>query len=199
MSASGWPNCSPLHASADAGSAVRIAATIDDTFAPGADVSRESFQIRDDYTSLMWLGARKALDELGNGMQAAPLFWRYGAAARTPQTRSKGFYWAGRASARAGNPAEAARYFELAAAYPDQFYGLLALERLGRPVPAFNAAPTAVPTQAERETFVARPLTAAVREVARDGDWQTTVRFLREIDRAGCERGRSCADRRLRA
>ena len=27
---------------------------------------------------------------------AAPLFYRYGAAAQTPQTRSKGFYWAGR-------------------------------------------------------------------------------------------------------
>ncbi|MDP3905625.1 lytic transglycosylase domain-containing protein [Novosphingobium sp.] len=166
---------------ADAGSAARIAASVDDAFAPGADVSRESFQIRDDYTSLMWLGGTMALDGLNDGARAAPLFWRYGAAARTPQTRTKGFYWAGRAMAKAGNPAEANRYFELAAAFPDQFYGMLALERLGRALPAFNNVPGVIPTRAEREAFNARALTQAVREVARESDWPTGVRFFREI------------------
>jgi soluble lytic murein transglycosylase len=129
----------------------------------------------------MWLGGTKALKELGNGAQAAPLFWRYGAAARTPQTRSKGFYWAGRAMAWAGNQTEAATYFEMAAVYPEQFYGQLALERLGRPLPAFDRVPQAVPTRAEREAFEARPLTQAVREAARESDWPTGVRFFREI------------------
>lgn len=165
----------------DAQTAVRIAGGVDDAFAPGTDVSLQSFQIRDDYTSLMWLGAMKALNSLGDGNRAAPLFWRYGAAARTPQTRSKGFYWAGRALARAGNMAEAARYFEMAAAYPDQFYGLLALERLGRPIPPLDSVPSAIPTRSEREDFNAHPLTQAVREVARESDWPTAVRFFREI------------------
>lgn len=165
----------------EAANAVRIAASVDDAFAPGTDVSRQSYQVRDDYTSLMWLGGTKALYELGDGIRAAALFWRYGAAARTPQTRSKGFYWAGRAMVRAGNAAEATRYFELAAVYPEQFYGQLALERLGRPLPAFNSAPKAVPTPAEREAFNARPLTMAVREVARSSDWATGIRFFREI------------------
>ena len=167
--------------SSDAASAVRIAAGSDDMFAPGADVSRQSFAIRDDYTSLMWLGGTKALGTLGDGRRAAPLFYRYGTAARTPQTRSKGFYWAGRASAQAGDSAEAARYFQLAAQYPDQYYGLLALERLGLPLPPFNGAPTLVPTADQRATFNARPLTQAVREVARESDWPTAVRFFREI------------------
>lgn len=165
----------------DASSAVQIASKIDDAFAPGTDVSLQSFQIRDDYTSLMWLGAMKALNALGDGKRAAPLFWRYGAAARTPQTRSKGFYWAGRAMARAGYPAEAAGYFEMAAAYPDQFYGLLALERLGRPIPPLDSVPSVVPTRSEREAFNQHPLTQAVREVARESDWPTAVRFFREI------------------
>jgi soluble lytic murein transglycosylase len=165
----------------DAGSAVRIAASVDDAFPAGQDVSRLSFQIRDDYTSLMWLGATKALKSLGDGARAAPLFYRYGSAARTPQTRSKGFYWAGRSLARAGDAANAARYYDMAAQYPDQFYGMLANEQLGRPLPAFVDRPTAVPTAADRAAFAARPITQAVREVARSSDWQTGVRFFREI------------------
>jgi soluble lytic murein transglycosylase len=165
----------------DAGSAMRVAGSVDDMFAPGTDVSAQSFSIRDDYTSLMWLGGTKALWSLGDGGRAAPLFWRYGAAARTPQTRSKGFYWAGRAAAQGGNQAEARRYFELAAVYPDQYYGMLALERLGRQMPVLQSSPTAVPTPAERDAFNAQPLTKAVREVARDSDWPTAVRFFKEI------------------
>ena len=166
---------------ADAASAVRIAASVDDAFPPGTDISRLGFKLRDDYTSLVWLGGTRAFTALGDGNSAAPLFYRYGAAARTPQTRSKGFYWAGRALALRGKASEAARYFEMAAAYPDQFYGMLALERLGRRLPAFNAAPTSLVTPDERAAFNARPLTSAVREVARDFDWATTVRFFREI------------------
>ena len=165
----------------DAASAVRIAIGSDDMFAPGADVSRQSFAIRDDYTSLMWLGGTKALGTLGDGRRAAPLFYRYGTAARTPQTRSKGFYWAGRASAQAGDGAGATRYFQLAAAYPDQYYGMLALERLGLPLPPFNGAPSLVPSASDRANFNARPITQAVREVARESDWPTAVRFFREI------------------
>ena len=166
---------------ADAGSAVRIAASIDDGFAPGTDISKMGFGLRDDYTSLMWLGGSRALNALASPASAAPLFYRYGAAARTPQTRSKGFYWAGRAMARAGNTLEANRYFEMAATCPDQFYGQLALERLGRPLPPFASMASVAPTPAERQAFAARPLTAAVREVARESDWPTAVRFFREI------------------
>lgn len=166
---------------ADANSAVQIAARIDEAFPAGTDISALSYQIRDDYTSLMWLGGTRALNTLGDGARAAPLFWRYGAAARTPQTRTKGFYWAGRAMARAGDTAEANRYFEMAAAHPDHYYGMLALERLGRPMPALESSPGTAPTSAEREAFNDHPLTKAVREVARDADWPVTVRFFKEI------------------
>ena len=174
---------------ADAASAVRIAASVDDAFAPGTDVSRLPFKLRDDYTSLMWLGGTRALTSLGDGTSAAPLFWRYGAAARTPQTRSKGFYWAGRALAGRGNEAEATRYFNMAAQYPDQFYGMLALERLGRPLPDMSATPSAMPSGAERAAFNARPLTLAVREVANGFEWSTSVRFFREISEQAVSEG----------
>ena len=158
-----------------------IAAQADDAFTPGTDISALAFKLRDDYTSLMWLGGTKALWELGDARAAAPLFYRYGAAARTPQTRSKGFYWAGLASSRAGDRSEAQRYWEMAAAYPDQFYGMLSLEQLGRPVPELRRTTSATPTREERGSFYARPLTAAVREVARSAPWSVSVRFFREI------------------
>lgn len=166
---------------AGADSAVRIASSIDDGFAPGTDISHLSFRLRDDYTTLVWLGGTKALWELRDPRRAAPLFYRYGAAAQTPGTRSKGFYWAGRATALAGDLQGATRYFEMAAQYPQYFYGQLALERLGRPLPSLDTAAQAVPTDAERKAFMRQPLTNAVRDVARDGDWRTTVLFFREI------------------
>lgn len=168
-------------AAGDARTAYRIAAGIDDAFAQGEDVSQMPYDLRDDYTSLMWLGGQQALRQLGRGTDAAPLFWRYGSAARTPGTRSKGFYWAGLAAAQGGQAADAQRYFEMAAAYGDQFYGLLALERLGRPVPRFAAEADVQPTPEEHARFNASLLTQAVREAARDADWRTTIRFFRQI------------------
>ena len=172
-----------LNAARGAGSdaAVRIAGSVDDAFAPGTDISQASYRLRDDYTTLVWLGGTKALWELRDPRRAAPLFYRYGAAAQTPGTRSKGFYWAGRATALAGDMQAANRYFEMAAQYPQYFYGQLALERLGRPLPSLNTVPRIVPTQAERRAFMARPITQAVRDVAQDADWRTTVQFFRQI------------------
>src|SRR5690606_17370901 len=37
------------------------------------------------------------------------------------------------------------------------------------------------PDAAMREAFLARPLTRAVREVARDAEWRVGIRFYREI------------------
>jgi soluble lytic murein transglycosylase len=167
---------------ADTSRAVAIAAKAGDLFPAGTDLSRESYRIRDDWTSLMWLGGTKALWEMGDGNRAAPLFYNYGTAAQTPQTRSKGFYWAGYASARAGNRSEANRYYEMAAAYPDRFYGQLALRELGRPVPRIGAnTNAAIPTPQQRLEFNSSLLVSAVREVARDAPWRTGIMFYREL------------------
>ncbi|HEU4819758.1 MAG TPA: lytic transglycosylase domain-containing protein [Qipengyuania sp.] len=166
---------------AGADSAARIAANTDDLFAPGADLTAKSYRLRDDYTSLMWLGGTKALWELGDGRRAAPLFYRYGAAAQTSPTRSKGFYWAGRASSRGGDSAGANRYYGMAAEYPDRFYGQLANKELGRPQPSFAKGSVATPSPAQQAAFDASPLVRAVREVARDAKWSTGVQFYREL------------------
>jgi soluble lytic murein transglycosylase len=159
--------------------AVKIASTIDQAFAPNTRISDEPYKLRDDYTSLMWLAATKAW-QLSDPAAAAPLFYRYGYAAKTSPTRSKGLFWAGLAARAAGNQADAQRYLQLAAQYPDRFYGQLARERLGEPL-AFQPPPTVTPTPQERATFYAQPLTQAVTEVAKDAPWSVGIRFYREI------------------
>ncbi len=161
--------------------AIRVAERTTQAFGPDEDISQKEFRLRDDYTSLMWLGGTQALWEAGDGATAAPLFYQYGAAARTPQTRSKGFFWAGEASRKAGDMAEASRYFEMAAEYPARFYGMLALNKLGRELPQLADMPAIEPSNEERAAFVNAPLTRAVSEVARDAPWSTGIRFYRAI------------------
>jgi soluble lytic murein transglycosylase len=165
----------------DSTSAARIALGAADAFAPGEDVSQQPYAVRDDYTSLTWLGGTNALWRNHDGLNAATLFRRYADAGRGPGVKAKGLYWAGLSLTRSGHPAEAQDAFAGAARHPDQFYGLLALERLGQPVPRLAAATAPEPTPEERARFAAAPLTQAVREVARADDWHTTIRFFKEI------------------
>lgn len=163
---------------ADSRSAQLIAMRAAEGFASEAEVADGPYKLRDDYTSLMWLGGTRALWSLGDGNAAAPLFYRYGASAKTPQTRSKGFFWAGHAAQQAGNRAEATRYYEMAAGYPEYFYGLLALERLGRPETVATAPPTMQPTSEQRAAFLANPLAQAMPLfVSNSYRWQTKRKF----------------------
>lgn len=155
-----------------------IASKVDDAFAQGHDISDESLGVRDDYTSLTWLAGTVALQNLGRPRDAIGMFARYGGGARTPQTRSKGFYWAGRAAAVAGDQAEAMRYFEMAAAYPDHYYGQLATERLGREIAPFAEAPRVQVSAVERGRFNASSLVQATQAISRSGDWPTQRRFF---------------------
>ena len=156
--------------------------------APGADISDQDLPVRDDATSLFWLGGTSALWQLNDGPRAARLFAAYADAARTPQTRAKGYFWAARAlEARPSNnaldrqsPAEATRWYAAATRTPDQFYGLLALEHLHQPLPPL-ASPTPPVSDADRAQFAQRPLARAVAYVARDTDWATTIRFFRAL------------------
>ena len=162
--------------------AYAIASKVDDAFPIGTDISDQSLGVRDDYTSLTWLAGTTALWQLRQPKDAVGMFARYGGAARTPQTRSKGFYWAGRAAAQAGDMATADKYFAMAAEYGDHFYGQLALERLSRSEPRFDATPAVQVDPALRRTFNNQSLVQAVREISRhDEDWKTQNRFFRAI------------------
>jgi soluble lytic murein transglycosylase len=162
--------------------AAQIAARSGDLFAPGSDLSQASFTLRDRLTDLMWLGGTKALWNLGDGTTAAPLFARYGDAAKTPLTKAKGYYWAGHAAQQAGDSAGAARWFEMAARWPDYYYGQLALSALGRPMPGFAGLPQPAMDASTRAEFEARPVVRAIRALAKNRrDWRTERRFFEAL------------------
>ena len=127
--------------------AFNIARQLDDVFPPGADVADQPLgdprQLHEPR-----LARRKHRARPLNGRRArsrcSTVMRRAG---RSLQVQTKGYYWAGRAALAAGHLPRANAYFQRAAAYPELFYGQLALERLGRSVsPPPQALPQYVTT-----------------------------------------------------
>jgi len=163
-------------------SAYAIASRIDDALPPGTDISNQPLGIRDDYTSLAWLAGTVAFNQLGRPRDAMAMFDGYAEAARLPQTTTKGWYWAGQAALAAGDRAEADRHFAKAAAYPDQFYGQLALERIGGTVPAPQRLADIAPvSDNDRQAFEASSLVRATRALGSMGRWTDQSIFLRAV------------------
>ena len=160
--------------------AYQIASKVDDAYAPGVQVIDRSAGERDDYTSLTWLAGNMALHRLNRPADAAAMFAKYAQGGRSAQVTTKGYYWAGRAAQAAGQSAEASRYFEEAAVYPELFYGQLALERLGRPVPA-PAAAVVQPSAADRASYDTRDLVQATRLLGQMGAWEDQSLFVRTL------------------
>jgi soluble lytic murein transglycosylase len=161
-----------------------IASKLGDTYAPGTDISDRPYGERDSYTSLVWLAGSAALNKLARPADAVRMFELYAGAARSPQTRSKGYYWAARAAHAAGDEARSQDYLARAATAPDQFYGQLAIERLGRSVPPPPESAVADPTPAERAAFAQRSLVAAARALGQMGRWSDQSQFVRAIAQA---------------
>lgn len=161
--------------------AYRIVSQVDDAYAAGTDVSDRPYGERDDYTSLVWLAGTVAMKQLGRPRDAVGMFARYAGGSRTPQTQSKGLYWAGRAAEAAGDGATANGFYERAAGFPDLYYGQLALERLGRPPrkpTEFNAANVGA---AARDAFFAREVVRAAQLLGTLGNWEDQSLFIRQI------------------
>ena len=144
--------------------AYNIARHLRDALPPATDIATQPLGVRDNYTSLAWLGGSVALDRLNRPEGAIALYDAYAQGARSLQVQTKGNYWAGRAALAAGHFEEANSYFLRAAAYPDLFYGQLALERLGRSVtPPPQAMPPSTTTAAQRTAFYNRRIVQALR------------------------------------
>jgi soluble lytic murein transglycosylase len=159
-----------------------IARQIDDVLPAGAVVADQPLGVRDEYTNLAWLGGRIALDRLHQPSNALAMFDRYARAGRSLQVQTKGDYWAGRAALAAGHVQTASTYFQRAAAYPDLFYGQLALERLGRSVPAPPPAlPQYTTTSIQRAAFNSRRLVQALRTLAQQGKSTEEALFVQAL------------------
>ncbi|QIG80020.1 lytic transglycosylase domain-containing protein [Stakelama tenebrarum] len=161
--------------------AYAIASQVDDAFVPGTDVSEKSYGVRDDYTSLVWLAGTTAFYQLNRPNDAMEMFARYGGGSRTPQTRSKGFYWAGRGAEAAGQPEIAKAWYERAAGYPDLYYGQLAKERMGLPLEAPAAMGVAEIPPEVRTEFYNREVVRAAQMLGTLDSWEDQSLFVRQI------------------
>ena len=160
--------------------AYNIASQIDDV-SPGP-IADQPIGVRDDYTSLAWLAATVALDRMNSPSDALVMFDRYARAGRSLQVQTKGYYWAGRAALASGKLQDANAYFQRAAAYPDLFYGQLALERLGRSVaPPSAALPQYSTTQVQRDAFNGRRVVQALRLLGQQGRSAEQALFVRAL------------------
>jgi soluble lytic murein transglycosylase len=102
-----------------------------------------------------------ALRGLSDAVTAARHFARIAEIAEGPISRSRAYYWLGRA-AEAGGPGDANRYFRKAAAIGTTFYGQLAAQRIGEM--QLNVAHPE-PTAADRRNFEQREAVAAIRRL----------------------------------
>ena len=166
--------------------AYNIARQVDDSFAPGTDITLKSYGLRDEYTTLTWLAGTSAMqagrpaDAVGDVPALCPR--RALAPGRVqglllgrPRRR------AGRSDgqchklfrARRGDARTVLRPARARAARP-------------RPVPAPAALPTALVTNPERTAFQQKRLVRAVRLLGQQGhrsDQTLFVRALVRIDR----------------
>jgi len=162
--------------------AYNIASQLDDVLPAGANVADQSIGVRDDYTTLAWLAGTIALDRMNRPTSAVAMFDRYARGGRSLQVQTKGYYWAGRAALGTGRFQDANAYFQRAAAYPELFYGQLALERLGRSVaPPPAALPQYVTTQLQRSAFNSRRIVQAIRLLGQQGQSTEQALFVRAL------------------
>ena len=158
-----------------------IARQVDDTFGSGVDISLKDYGIRDKYTTLTWTAGSVALERMNRGRDAIAMFDKYAGAGRSLQVKTKGWYWAGRASSQSGDALRGRSYFERAAATPELFYGQLALERLGRIVPAPSGTPSVAVTSAQRQAFNQKRLVRAVRLLGQQRLYNEQSLFVRAL------------------
>jgi soluble lytic murein transglycosylase len=166
--------------------AYRIASRVDDAVPAGLVMADQDLPTRDRYTSLTWLAGSVAMERLGRPRDAVSMFERYATAAKTAQTRSKGFYWAGKAAAKAGDPSSATLYYEQAAAYYESFFGQLSLEQLRRALPQVPRVAATPPVLADGNL---PPVHLAAALAAKYGSWRDQSNFFRAIARHADDRG----------
>lgn len=168
-------------AQSDYSAVYEISRQLETLYAPGVPVRDRPFIERDSYTDIAWMGGTAALFRLQRPLDAVRMFELYANAARSPQTRAKGLYWAGRAADQAKRPDIAALHYTAAAEFYDQFHGQLAHERLGKPIALPVETPTVEVSGEERTRFNSNDVVRALVRLGEQGNWQDQTRFVRTL------------------
>ena len=157
-----------------------IASQIGDAYPSGEAPRDQDYKERDGYTDLAWIAGQAAL-KLNQPFDAMRMFQLYATGARSGQVQAKGYYWSGRAAEAAGRLVDAHALWQLAGGFHDQFYGQLAVERLGQTLPAPQPMPPIPTDPTVTAAFNNREIVRAARMLGEIGDWQDQSIFLREI------------------
>ncbi|WP_269713559.1 lytic transglycosylase domain-containing protein [Caulobacter sp. NIBR2454] len=121
-----------------------------------------------------------ALSRLDNPELAGQHFARINGIGQSPITRSRGYYWQGRAAEAAGDVIGARAFYGEGAQYQTTFYGQLAGERAGLQHIVLGRDP--VPTAADKARFESRELVRAARLMLAAGARDSFRGFVLYID-----------------
>jgi soluble lytic murein transglycosylase len=158
-----------------------ISRQLERLYSPSTIVRDRPFLERDSYTDIAWMGGMAALMRLQKPLDAVRMFELYANAARSPQTRAKGLYWAGRAADQARRADLATLHYTAAAEFYDQFHGQLAHERLGKPVKLPVELTSVEVSGEERARFNNHDVVRALVRLGEQGNWQDQTRFVRTL------------------
>ncbi|MFH1803453.1 MAG: lytic transglycosylase domain-containing protein [Pseudomonadota bacterium] len=120
-----------------------------------------------DIADAEWLAGWIALQFLGDSRIALAHFQNLYEVVQFPISKSRGAYWAGRASKAAGDTQKAQEWFQIAATHAHTYYGQLANDELGGAISYSVEQP--VPTPEQRAEFEKNELTIVSRTLGNMG------------------------------
>jgi len=146
-------------------------------------VQHAGFTSGDQYADQQFLAGFIALRFLKDPGTALVAFQKLDAAVSRPISKSRSQYWQGRAYEASGDVAQARARYVLAAAYPETFYGQVALTRLG-PTPGLRLSDTALEAAGAGEVE-AGPLMPEIKVLAELGQAGSLRAFVdRDVETA---------------
>lgn len=110
-----------------------------------------------------------ALHFLNDPKSALSHFQKLEAGVSRPISKSRAFFWEGRAAEAGGDTAMAALYYQKGAAYPDTYYGQLAHTHISQ-TPMLHLADASVPADVARAKIEDTEMTRAIRVLADLGE-----------------------------
>lgn len=134
-------------------------------------VEHAQIPVGDRYPDQQFLAGFISLRFLKEPARALTYFERLGANVTRPISKSRAEYWQARAHEALGDPAGAASHYRLAAAYPDTFYGQLAIARIETaPVLHLNDTPVEPVAKAAIENDTLMPQIRVLAELGQAND-----------------------------
>lgn len=130
------------------------------------------------YAQAEWLSGWLALQFLNEPRKAYGHFRKVYVNVKTPISKARGAYWAGRAAEKLGEAETATQSYRLAAKYQTVYYGQLAGAKLGLAEALPNAAPPTLTAQ-DKQNFERDDLIRAARYFHNKGKKDTASLFLR--------------------